>query len=180
MVAVAGSIVGVCRPSGPMKGGRNGCRPRGHGPGERGHLGQAMDRRLPERRLACRALPVLAGAWLCLVGAAMAADPESRPVSLSSPAAAEGTSFPWLPLVVTLGALAVAAWARWRRGPGPIPSLGGIRILSRTPMGRGRALSLVQVGDRVVLVGESGQGFQRLAEFESDQAPVATSRRVAV
>ena len=47
-------------------------------------------------------------------------------------------------------------------------------------MGRGRALSLVQVGDRVVLVGESGQGFQRLAEFESDQAPVATSRRVAV
>jgi flagellar biogenesis protein FliO len=40
----------------------------------------------------------------------------------------------------------------------------------------------VQVGDRVVLVGESSQGFQRLAEFESEQAqaPPALRQRVAL
>lgn len=53
--------------------------------------------------------------------------------------------------------------------------------MDRTVMGRGRALSLVRVGDRVVLVGESAQGFQRLAEFDAatptDEMSVA--RRLA-
>jgi flagellar biogenesis protein FliO len=139
-----------------------------------------MDRRLPERRLAFRALPVLAGAALCLAAVAMSADPESRPVPLTSAPEAGAAGFPWLPLLITLGALAVVAWARLRRGAAQPDASAGIRILSRTVMGRGRALSLVQVGDRVVLLGESAQGFQRLAEFESGQASVATPRRVAV
>ena len=58
---------------------------------------------------------------------------------------------------------------------------GGIQVMDRTVMGRGRALSLVRVGDRVVLVGESAQGFQRLAEFDAatpaDEMSVA--RRLA-
>ncbi len=58
---------------------------------------------------------------------------------------------------------------------------GGIDLLDRVVMGRGRAMSLVRVGDRVVLVGESAQGFQRLAEFDAEQRTEAHSalRRLA-
>lgn len=98
---------------------------------------------------------------------------------LDAAATGANASFPWLPVVVTLAGIGVALWFRLRgRGEAAGPS-GGIRILSRTSMGRGRSLSLVQVGDRVVLVGESGQGFQRLAEFDSGEAPGAMARRVA-
>ncbi len=141
-----------------------------------------MDRRLPERCRARLALPLSAGALLSFAAAAWAADPESRPVLLQSEAAASTANFPWVPVLVTLAALGVAGWARWRRGPASMKTLGsGIRILSRTAMGKGRSLSLVQVGDRVVLVGESSQGFQRLAEFESEpaEAPTSLVRRVA-
>ena len=111
---------------------------------------------------------------------AMAADPESRPVALGALDAAAISGFPWISVLVTLAAVAVAVWRRLRGRMAGGGSAGDIRILSRTAMGRGRALSLVQVGDRVVLVGESGQGFQRLAEFDAGEAPGhAGIRRVA-
>jgi flagellar biogenesis protein FliO len=87
----------------------------------------------------------------------------------------------WIPLMVCMVAavVAVAALVKRARRLNNRPS-SGIQVMDRAQMGRGRSLSLVRVGDRVVLVGESAQGFQRLAEFGADspEAPAAL-RRIA-
>lgn len=127
-------------------------------------------------------MPVVLGVALSLCGVASGMDPESRPVPLGSAVGAVQASAAWLPWCVCAAGLGVAMWAVARRANRlRVQPQGGIQVLDRTVMGRGRALSLVRVGDRVVLVGESAQGFQRLAEFESAhadaQAPAA--RRLA-
>lgn len=53
-----------------------------------------------------------------------------------------------------------------------VVSNGAIEILDRTAMAKGQSLTLVRVGDRVVLLGQSAQGFQRLAEFSADASQV--------
>ena len=140
--------------------------------------GPAMDRRLPARP--CRLLwtTVLGAPALCPVAWAM--DPESQIVQLAG-APASASSGGWVAPVVACafaGAvvlfLALSRARRLRARPGS-----GIEVIDRTAMGRGRALSLVRVGDRVVLVGESTQGFQRLAEFSAEEAPAANLRRMA-
>jgi flagellar biogenesis protein FliO len=47
---------------------------------------------------------------------------------------------------------------------------GVIEILDRAALAKGQALTLVRVGDRVVLLGQSAQGFTRLAEFAADSS----------
>ena len=141
-----------------------------------------MDRRLPERPAWMHHAPIVIGAALSLAASAGAMDPEARPIPLPGSPGTEANGSMVLPLLVTIGALAVAAWL-WmgrRLRAARLPE-GCIAVLDRTAMGRGRSLSLVRVGDRVVLVGESAQGFQRLAEFDAGEAPASVSgaRRLA-
>jgi len=141
-----------------------------------------MDRRMPPSRCFVVAMPVVIGIALSLSAEALGMDPEARPVSLlPAPEAASG-SFGWLPWVVCVVGLGLAGWCMLRRAARvrTMPQ-GGIQVIDRTVMGRGRALSLVRVGDRVVLVGESAQGFQRLAEFDAaaPEHEVAVARRLA-
>lgn len=144
--------------------------------------GLAMDRRMPPIRCRVVAMPVVLGVALLLSTGAWGMDPESRPVSLHAVSDAAAGSFGWLPWLVCVAGLGVAGWFMLRRTARmrTLPQ-GGIQVMDRTVMGRGRALSLVRVGDRVVLVGESAQGFQRLAEFDAatpaDEMSVA--RRLA-
>lgn len=141
-----------------------------------------MDRRMPPSRCFVFAMPLVMGIALSLSADAWGMDPEARPVSLRpAPEAASG-SFGWLPWVVCTAGLGVAGWcmvrrtARMRTRPER-----GIQVMDRTVMGRGRSLALVRVGDRVVLVGESAQGFQRLAEFDAATPPgeMSVARRLA-
>ena len=137
---------------------------------------------MPLIRCRVDAMPVAIGIALSLSAVAWGMDPESRPVSLQAASEASVGSFGWLPLVVCAAGLVIGAGfmvrraARLRERP-----QGGIRVIDRTVMGRGRALSLVRVGDRVVLVGESAQGFQRLAEFDAaaPQHEATVVRRLA-
>lgn len=141
-----------------------------------------MDRRMPPSRSRVSATPVVSGIVLSLCGVASGMDPESRPVSLGLSGGSVEASTAWLPWCVCAIGLGVTVWAmvrrmnRLRRQP-----QGSIQVIDRTAMGRGRALALVRVGDRVVLVGESAEGFQRLAEFDaSDSTSQAlVARRLA-
>ncbi len=140
-----------------------------------------MDRRLPARpRMFVFRCTCVAGV-MSLGGAAMAMDPESKMVSVHTAAPSELSAGAWIPLLVCLvaGVVAGVALIRRARRLRHRPS-SGIQVMDRTQMGRGRSLSLVRVGDRVVLVGESAQGFQRLAEFSADasESPAAL-RRIA-
>ena len=141
-----------------------------------------MDRRMPPSRCRVAAMPLMLGVALSLCAAAWGMDPESRPVSLQPSSTTARESMSWIPLLVSVAGLGVAAWL-WTRRAARMRSQphGGIRVIDRTAMGRGRALSLVRVGDRVVLVGESAQGFQRLAEFDAatPQSDVPVVRRLA-
>ena len=141
-----------------------------------------MDRRLPERTAWSRRAPIAMGAALCLASIAVAMDPESRPIPVAAGSVGEGSVSMIVPLGVTAVALALAAclWLRRKSRVQARPA-GSITVIDRAAMGRGRALSLVRVGDRVVLVGESSQGFQRLAEFDADAPPASAieARRLA-
>jgi flagellar biogenesis protein FliO len=143
--------------------------------------GPAMDRRLPARPriLVLRCICVAGAMSLCAMAAAK--DPEARVVPFEPNAPAAVTGDAWIPLMVCMVAavVAVAALVKRARRLNNRPS-SGIQVMDRAQMGRGRSLSLVRVGDRVVLVGESAQGFQRLAEFGADspEAPAAL-RRIA-
>lgn len=146
------------------------------------HKGPAMDRRLPERPAWLRCAPIAMGAALWFGCAALAMDPEARPIPLATVGVGEAAGSIIVPVGVTLAALATAGWL-WLRRRSRVQARpdGCITVLDRAVMGRGRALSLVRVGDRVVLVGESAQGFQRLAEFDADARPASAldARRLA-
>lgn len=141
-----------------------------------------MDRRLPERTAWLRRAPIDIGAGLLLASTASAMDPEGRPIPLAAAAGADSGGSALLPIAVTLIALGVACWF-WSRRRSRLAQrpAGCIAVLDRASMGRGRALSLIRVGDRVVLVGEGPQGFQRLAEFDAEDPPVSAleARRLA-
>jgi len=141
-----------------------------------------MDRRLPERTAWMRRAPIAIGVALWTSVASAGMDPESRAVPLApDPAPSAGASVA-IPVAVTLLSvgLACALWLRRRCRARSAPE-GSIAVIDRAPMGRGRSLALVRVGDRVVLVGESAQGFQRLAEFEATDGPATAfeARRLA-
>lgn len=146
------------------------------------HKGLAMDRRLPEWTAWSSHAPVATGVMLWLAHAAAAMDSESQTIPIASAGGFEAGGSMLVPLAVTALAAGVAAWF-WgrRRARAQARPEGCIQVLDRAATGRGRALSLVRVGDRVVLVGESAQGFQRLAEFDAhEQAePSAGTRRLA-
>lgn len=139
-----------------------------------------MDRRLPARPDSVSFRSAIAAVTLC--AGAFAMDPEARTVSLGGSAPVSAASDAWLPIVVCLLAAAIAAVALLRRARRlRARPASGIQLLDRTALSRGRALSLIRVGDRVVLVGESSQGFQRLAEFSAEDpgASDAVARRLA-
>ena len=141
-----------------------------------------MDRRMPLIRGRAFAMPLLMGVALSLSAAAWGMDPESRPVSLQPQAEVGAGSSAWLPWVVCVAGLGIAAGFLMRRAARlRAQPQGGIQVIDRTVMGRGRALSLVRVGDRVVRVGEIAQGVQRLAEFDAaaPQEQVSAVRRLA-
>jgi len=141
-----------------------------------------MDRRLPEWTAWSPRAPIAMGAALWLGRAAAAMDPESRTIPLASGAGPETGATMLLPLLVTGLAAGVGVWF-WsrRRAKAQVRPEGCIQVLDRAATGRGRSLSLVRVGDRVVLVGESAQGFQRLAEFDALDRPASAieARRLA-
>jgi flagellar biosynthetic protein FliO len=66
-----------------------------------------------------------------------------------------------LQTLLALLAVCILAWVvlRWgmRRGFGVATSTGRVRVLERTPLDARRALYLVQVGDKVLLLG-AGEG----------------------
>jgi flagellar biogenesis protein FliO len=144
--------------------------------------GPAMDRRLPASQRYLCFCSVPSGAALWIASNVWAADPESRAVPLPGSVPSEPASGWIVPLLVCVAAAVIAAVAMvrrlQRRRSRPDSA---IEIVDRAAMGRGRGLALVRVGDRVVLVGESSQGFQRLAEFSAED-PVAVespARRIA-
>jgi flagellar biogenesis protein FliO len=120
-------------------------------------------------------------ATLCCGSAVRAADPEARLVPMVGTAAPEHGAAWLVPLAVCAVAALLVLWSVGRRARRARARPGSaIEVIDRAAMGRGRALSLVRVGDRVVLVGESGQGFQRLAEFDASESPDLVSvRRLA-
>ena len=133
-----------------------------------------MDRRLPTQftRLARASVASVAALWVG-VPASLAADAEATAIPLSAfGSAVGGMGAAWIPVMVLVGCLALAGWLWFRRKQGRSRgTAGGIAVIDRAPMGGGRSLALVRVGDRVVLVGESAQGFQRLAEFAAEEGP---------
>lgn len=143
-----------------------------------------MDRRLPtEFKRAWSATVVSVAVWLPAMPSWAAGDPEASSIPL--PGAGSGAVVSgggWVSLAVLAVGAGVAAWL-WSRRRNRIVrgAAGGIQVIDRTSMGGGRSLALVRVGDRVVLVGESGQGFQRLAEFAADETASSAdaSRRLA-
>ncbi|MCE9618734.1 MAG: flagellar biosynthetic protein FliO [Planctomycetes bacterium] len=147
-----------------------------------------MDGRIPHLLLARVAGAVIALGSIPAIAVGQSVDPESQPVLLRAVENAQGTSGGgWISLfaVCMLAGIGAVLWwkgnfrSRSRRNHGS----GAIEIIDRTVMAKGQSLTLVKVGDRVVLLGQSSQGFQRLAEFEAS-APQETSvgaahRRVA-
>jgi flagellar biogenesis protein FliO len=132
-----------------------------------------MDRRLPTvSKHVSRASVVSVAVWSHALVAWGAGEAEGRAIPMpggSDASMASGGG--WLSMLVAVAGLGVAGWLWWRRARGAGRGNGrAIAVIDRTSMGGGRSLALVRVGDRVVLVGESAQGFQRLAEFEADEA----------
>ncbi|MFW5875515.1 MAG: flagellar biosynthetic protein FliO [Myxococcota bacterium] len=84
--------------------------------------------------------------------------------------------------LLALGAVCLLAWAllRWlgRRGFGRPPRGSRLRVIERTPLDGQRALYLVQVGDRVWLVG-AGEGASPSLVAELDSADLPPEPEVA-
>ncbi len=147
-----------------------------------------MDGRNPHLLIARIASAVIALGSIQAIALGNSVDLESQIVVLRPVDAHVSTSGSWISIFVFAGLclLGVALWWRARfgfrfaGGAGFISKLfftahaqravgnGAIEILDRTAMAKGQALALVRVGDRVVLLGQSAQGFQRLAEFAVD------------
>ena len=148
-----------------------------------------MDGRIPHLLIARIASAVIALGSIPAIALGHSVDTESQIVVLNPIDAARGSpTGGWFSIfiVCALGAFGLALW--WRRKSGlkhgfvfdliskffPKTFIrravgnGAIEILDRTAMSKGQSLTLVRVGDRVVLLGQSTQGFQRLAEFSAD------------
>jgi hypothetical protein len=136
--------------------------------------GPAMDRRSPPR---------LRLVWTAAIAVAMvpcaAADTESLPVPLPEAGVSAPSVAAWIPWVV-VAACGVALLMAWRRR-GPAVAAGNLRVIERLAMGKGRSLCLVRVADRLLLIGDGPQGFQRLGEFAANDTAGAhdTLRRLA-
>ncbi len=148
-----------------------------------------MDGRIPHLLIARIASAVIALGSIPAIALGHSVDTESQIVVLNPIDAVRGSpTGGWFSIfiVCALGAFGLALW--WRRKSGlkhgfvfeliskffPTTFMrravgnGAIEILDRTAMSKGQSLTLVRVGDRVVLLGQSTQGFQRLAEFSAD------------
>ena len=148
-----------------------------------------MDGRNPHLLIARIASAVIALGSIPAIALGNFVDTESQIVVLNPIDATRGSpTGGWFSIfiVCALGAFGLALW--WRRKSGlkhgfvfdliskffPKTFIrravgnGAIEILDRTAMSKGQSLTLVRVGDRVVLLGQSTQGFQRLAEFSAD------------
>lgn len=149
-------------------------------------LGAAMDGRNPHLLIARIASAVIALGSFHAVALGHFVDPESQIVVLTPVDAHVTTGGSWVSIFV-FGALCVLGAALWLRGKsglrfGSISKLfskgnvrravgnGAIEILDRAALAKGQALTLVRVGDRVVLLGQSAHGFSRLAEFAADSS----------
>jgi len=151
-----------------------------------------MDGRIPHLLIARIASAVIALGSIPAIALGHSVDTESQIVVLNPIDAVRGSpAGGWFSIfiVCALGAFGLALW--WRKSGlkhGFVFDLiskffpktfvrravgnGAIEILDRTAMSKGQSLTLVRVGDRVVLLGQSAQGFQRLAEFSADASQV--------
>ena len=149
-----------------------------------------MDGRNPHLLIARIASAVIALGSFHAVALGHFVDPESQIVVLTPVDARVATDGSWIS-IFAFGALCVLGAALWLRGKsglrfgsgaGFLSTLfskgnvrravgnGAIEILDRASLAKGQALTLVRVGDRVVLLGQSAQGFARLAEFAADSS----------
>lgn len=130
--------------------------------------GPAMDRRSPPRLR----LEWTAAIAVALVSCA-AANTESLPIPLPETGASMPSVAAWAPWVVVAacGAALLMAWQRRSRG-GTVTRR-DLQVVERLAMGKGRSLCLVRAGDRLLLIGDGPQGFQRLGEFAVHDAPEA-------
>ena len=129
-----------------------------------------MDRRLPTvSKHVLRASVVSVASWSLAPVALAVGEMESQAIPVPGAASgASGAAGGWVSMLVAMAGFAVAGCMWWRRARrAGAARAGAIEVIDRTGMGGGRSLALVRVGDRVVLVGESAQGFQRLAEFDA-------------
>jgi hypothetical protein len=129
---------------------------------------------------------VAAVASITAVALGRSVDDESREVVLSPwRDGATASSSGWIAVAAIALLIAMGAWLWFRRRSAGLIRPGAsaaIEVLHRTAMARGQSLALVRVGDRVVLLGQSAQGFQRLAEFEADASRADSTgapRRIA-
>ena len=74
-------------------------------------------------------------------------------------------------VVVIIGALYLAMKrAQKGRQPGGRKTSGAIEVLETTPLGPGRNIHLVRVGERIIVVGASEHAIAALHTFEHDEA----------
>jgi len=81
-----------------------------------------------------------------------------------------------LQTLLALGAVCILAWVvlRWgaRRGMGIGMGRGRVRVIDRVPLDARRSLYLVQIGERVLLVGAGDGGSPSLLlEIEASELP---------
>lgn len=84
-----------------------------------------------------------------------------------------------LQTLLALAATCILAWVvlRWSAKRGLQLGAGRIKVLERTPLDGRRALYLVEVGDRVLLVGAGDGGAPALlAELDPEELPPAPDR----
>jgi flagellar protein FliO/FliZ len=80
-------------------------------------------------------------------------------------------------LAVVLGLLWLVARTSARRFGGPARST--VRVVARQPLARSASLAVVEVGERVLVVGVSENGVSLLTEMDPGELPeVAPSREV--
>jgi flagellar protein FliO/FliZ len=115
------------------------------------------------------------------------ADPESLPIpeGSSSPVSVGGGDLGGTAIRLLLGLIVVVAlilgvWYLLKRiQRGRYPALGEtttglVSILSTTPLGPGRALHIVRVADRVVLIGATDHAVSAIAHLDDETAAVIT------
>ncbi len=100
------------------------------------------------------------------------------PLLQSTPPGGYGVAL--LQTLLALGAVCILAWVvlRWsaRRGLG-LGRPGRVRVLERVPLDGRRALYLIEIGERVLLVGAGEGGAPALiAELDASELPPAPER----